>query len=72
QGQVIPAIINVLWQPQAMCIAMEPPHPVFWTEASATMVDALKERCIHAFEKIHAQGVLHGDVELRHMLIGAD
>ena len=36
------------------------------------MPDALKERVIAAFEKIHAHGVLHGDPELRHMLIGAD
>jgi len=36
------------------------------------MPHALKERVIAAFEKIHTQGVLHGDPELRHMLIGAD
>lgn len=36
------------------------------------MPHALKESVITAFEKIHAQGVLHGDPELRHMLIGAD
>ena len=36
------------------------------------MPHALKERVIAAFEKVHAQGVLHGDPELRHMLIGAD
>ena len=32
----------------------------------------LKERCIEAFEKLHSVGILHGDVELRHMLIGGD
>jgi len=36
------------------------------------MPDVLKHRCVEAFEKLHAQGVLHGDVELRHMLINAD
>ncbi|KAL0950946.1 hypothetical protein HGRIS_007698 [Hohenbuehelia grisea] len=51
---------------------MEPPHPCFWIEASADMPRVLKRRCIEAFQKIHAQGVLHGDVEVRHMLIGAD
>ena len=36
------------------------------------MPDVLKHRCVEAFEKLHAQGVLHGDAELRHMLISAD
>ena len=36
------------------------------------MPDVLKRRCIEAFEKLHAQGILHGDAELRHMLINAD
>jgi hypothetical protein len=36
------------------------------------MPDILKLRCIRAFQKIHARGVLHGDIELRHMLIGGD
>ena len=51
---------------------MEMPHSSFWIESSPSMPHALKERVIAAFEKIHAQGVLHGDPELRHMLIGAD
>lgn len=36
------------------------------------MPDVLKARCIEAFERLHAQGILHGDAELRHMLINAD
>lgn len=36
------------------------------------MPDVLKRSCIEAFEKLHAQGILHGDAELRHMLINAD
>lgn len=58
--------------PGVISIAMEPPHHSFWIEASADMPSVLKERCIEAFEKIHACGILHGDVELRHMLIGGD
>ncbi|KAG9314528.1 hypothetical protein JVU11DRAFT_5325 [Chiua virens] len=57
QGDVVPHIIGVHILPEA---------------ASPNMPDALKEKVIAAFEKIHAQGVLHGDPELRHMLIGAD
>ena len=36
------------------------------------MPDVLKRRCVEAFEKLHSQGILHGDAELRHMLINAD
>lgn len=36
------------------------------------MPDVLKASCVEAFEAIHAQGILHGDAELRHMLINAD
>ena len=36
------------------------------------MPTVLKKLCIEAFERIHKRGVLHGDVELRHMLIGGD
>jgi hypothetical protein len=72
QGDILPWIIGVHALPGVISIAMEPPHHSFWIEASADMPNVLKERCIEAFEKIHACGVLHGDVELRHMLIGGD
>ena len=36
------------------------------------MPDILKHRCVEAFGKLHAQGILHGDAELRHILINAD
>ena len=58
--------------PETVSITMEMPHASFWIESSPNMPHALKERVIAAFEKIHAQGVLHGDPELRHMLVGAD
>ena len=32
----------------------------------------LKDRVVDAFDRIHSRGVLHNDVELRHMLIGGD
>ena len=51
---------------------MEPPHECFWIESSPDMPDVLKHRCVEAFEKLHARGILHGDAELRHMLISAD
>lgn len=36
------------------------------------MPPVLKQRCVDAFEKIHERGILHGDVELHHMIIGGD
>lgn len=32
----------------------------------------LKDRVVEAFQKLHERGVVHGDVALRHILIGAD
>jgi hypothetical protein len=72
QGTVVPHIINVYIEPGFVNVAMEPPHECFWIESSPDMPDVLKHRCVEAFEKLHAQGVLHGDAELRHMLISAD
>ncbi|CAK5264764.1 unnamed protein product [Mycena citricolor] len=72
QGIIVPFIINVYTCVGAIDVAMEPPHHSFWIEASPDMPDVLKRRCIAAYERLHAAGVWHGDVELRHMLIGGD
>ncbi|KAF7306651.1 Serine/threonine protein kinase [Mycena indigotica] len=72
QGRIVPSIINVYATVGAIDVAMEPPHHSFWVEASADMPNVLKKRCIRAYEQLHTAGVLHGDVELRHMLIGGD
>lgn len=53
-------------------LIMELPHNSFWIEASEDMPVILKERCIAAVRKIHSHGVLHGDIELRHLLVGGD
>ncbi|EEB93131.1 hypothetical protein MPER_08257, partial [Moniliophthora perniciosa FA553] len=72
EGDVVPSIITVFTGPCTLNVAMEPPHHSFWVEASPDMPLVLKERCIAAYERLHGCGVLHGDVELRHMLIGKD
>lgn len=72
QGLILPWIIGVNVLPDAISIAMEPPHHSFWVEASPEMPTILKQRCIEAFEKLHERGILHGDVELCHMLVGGD
>ncbi|KAJ4489461.1 hypothetical protein C8J55DRAFT_505161 [Lentinula edodes] len=51
---------------------MEPPHSSFWIEASTDMPLSLKERCVDAIAQIHSCGVFHGDIQLRHILIGGD
>ena len=64
--------MGVYTHPGKIDIAMDLPHPVFWMEASASMPIVLKDRVIEAFQKLHEKGVVHGDVALRHILIGAD
>lgn len=51
-------------------MAMEPPHPHAWRVADRSLSADEKRAIIDAYAQIHARGVLHGDVALRHMLIG--
>ncbi|KAG8919277.1 hypothetical protein FRC01_001368 [Tulasnella sp. 417] len=58
-----------------LCTAMEPPHntPKGWTEVDPKSTSAhVKQKIIQAYDEIHASGVLHGDVQLRHILITDD
>ncbi len=64
--------MGVYTRPGKIDIAMDLPHPVFWMEASASMPVVLKDRVVEAFQKLHERGIVHGDVALRHILIGAD
>lgn len=64
--------MGVYTRPGKIDIAMDLPHPIFWMEASASMPTVLKDRVVESFQKLHERGVLHGDVALRHILIGAD
>lgn len=71
QGNVIPEIIGLYLVDGAISVAMELPSSTFWVEASDDMSDHLKRKCIAAFDEVHSRGVLHDDVELRHMLVSA-
>lgn len=51
-------------------MAQDLPHPVGWKEADMFLKDDQKEAIIDAYQKLHDRGILHGDVEYRHMLIG--
>ena len=72
QGVVVPRIIGVHILPGAVSIAMELPHQSFWMEASPDMPYFLKKRAMEGLEMLHSRGILHGDIELRHVLIGGD
>ncbi|KAJ3990524.1 hypothetical protein F5890DRAFT_1480300 [Lentinula detonsa] len=72
QGKYVPHVIGVFSGPAVLNVAMEPPHSSFWIEASTDMPLSLKQRCVDAIAEIHSCGVFHGDIELRHMLIGGD
>ncbi|KAH7103447.1 hypothetical protein BKA62DRAFT_696942 [Auriculariales sp. MPI-PUGE-AT-0066] len=73
QGLVIPRIIGVYGGYGGMVnVAMEPPHPGGWREADRTVTDSVKESIFMAYLELHKNGIIHGDPELRHMLIGDD
>ncbi|KAI0053281.1 hypothetical protein FA95DRAFT_723429 [Auriscalpium vulgare] len=72
QGKVVPHLMGLYASPGRVTLAFEPPHDVFWIEASPQMPTVLKKLAIDAFEQLHRQGILHGDVALRHILIDAD
>ncbi|KAK7694578.1 hypothetical protein QCA50_001764 [Cerrena zonata] len=69
QGEVVPHIIGVYGRPTFTDVKMELPDSSFWFEASPRMPEVLKSLCIEAYKKLHARGVLHGSVDLRHILI---
>ena len=48
--------------------------PQLWIEAGIDMPGHAKERCVcqWALERLHAKGVLHGDIQLRHFVITSD
>ncbi|KIO32864.1 hypothetical protein M407DRAFT_66129 [Tulasnella calospora MUT 4182] len=70
QGDCVPYFIgihNVLGG--YISFAMEPMDQTGWNEAHPRMSYRLKEMVVKSFEKLHAKGVLHNDIELRHILI---
>lgn len=53
-------------------INMALPHSSFWMEASPDMPFVLKEEVVVAYYKLHYYGIIHGNPQLRNMLICAD
>ncbi|PCH33607.1 hypothetical protein WOLCODRAFT_135213 [Wolfiporia cocos MD-104 SS10] len=72
QGDVVPYLIKTHCDRKSCLMVMEPPHDSFWIEASPDMPYVLKERVVEAYAKLHKRGVLHGNPQMRHILIGGD
>ena len=69
---MVPYVINLYNTQDTIQLFMEVPHQSFWVEASPTMSDALKQRVVDAYRKLHGVGVLHGSAEKSNILIGGD
>ncbi|KAH7883529.1 hypothetical protein F5I97DRAFT_1929800 [Phlebopus sp. FC_14] len=73
QGDFIPHVIGVFSSGDGrMSIVMETPHHTGWYTAHPDMPAHVKEAVVYAFETIHAQGVMHGDISNQNILIGDD
>ena len=73
QGDCVPWIIGVCHcLGGCVGIAQDLPHPMGWREANMFLEESQKESIIEAYQKLHDRGILHGDAEYRHMLIGDD
>ena len=68
----MPRVICVSKTGACVDVMMEAPDSTVWFEASPNMPEVLKTRCIDAYCKLHARGVLHGSVDLQHILIGGN
>lgn len=67
----MPNIIGVFSTSEGLAnMAMETPHPHAWRVADRSLSTEEKRAVVEAYARIHARGVLHRDVALRHMLIG--
>ena len=55
----------------SLSLAMELPHPVGWHEADPYIYPEQKEQVIVAYQNLHARNILHNDVKLENVLIGA-
>ncbi|EPQ60879.1 hypothetical protein GLOTRDRAFT_53434, partial [Gloeophyllum trabeum ATCC 11539] len=72
QGEIVPRVIGMFDSAGETHLAMEPPHPVFWVQASRSMPDVLKERVLQAYRDLHNAGIVHGSPDPNRVLIGAD
>ncbi|KZW03225.1 hypothetical protein EXIGLDRAFT_578031, partial [Exidia glandulosa HHB12029] len=58
QGVLVSRIIGIYSAPGGIVsVAMEPPHPHSWYEASRAMPDSYKQRFLDAYTRLHALGI---------------
>lgn len=72
QTNVAPGMIGVYMDTRSISFAMEVPHGSFWIEACPDMPLALKQQVMSALAKLHERGILHGNLQLYNIWIGAD
>ncbi|KAG2023278.1 serine/threonine protein kinase [Coprinopsis cinerea AmutBmut pab1-1] len=71
-GKYVSTIIGIYAGNETAHVVTEVPHRRFWVAASPDMPEALKRRCIEAYEHLHSRGILHGNVGLDKIAIGGD
>lgn len=71
-GALTPALIGIHSNIDGIQLTYDVPHHSFWIQASPDMPDVLKRRCLDAYHQLHAQGVVHGNVDFANILIGGD
>ncbi|KAF9515566.1 hypothetical protein BS47DRAFT_767479 [Hydnum rufescens UP504] len=71
QGSYVPSVISVQSAPGGyLMVNFEPMSRKGWTDAHPQLTSPyLKGHIINAYTKIHAQGILHGDVSLRNIIV---
>lgn len=70
QGDVVPHLIGAYLMPAGVSLAMELPHSVGWNPEEVPLY--FWRYCVSALEKVHAQGILHGNLQWRHFIVGLD
>jgi hypothetical protein len=72
QGICVPRLLGIFKKNDFVTFAFELPHANSWMEAHPGLPLAIKNRIVDAYRQLHAKGILHDDVETRHMLVSDD
>jgi serine/threonine protein kinase len=71
-GVCVPTAINFYDAGSGrVAVAMELPHPVGWRQADPYISVELKEKVVIAYQNLHSKVLLHNDVKVENILIGA-
>ena len=67
----MPVAIGAHIDAHTVSLNMDVPHLQVWVAAHASMPAMFKKEAVAALRRLHARGVLHGNLELHHILITA-